>query len=100
MVEWVPEKISRTSGISQEKWFKASFEYLSTQIERCRSNFRPGFFGAIAFKFEPKMTVVIKNLAQKVDFLTKCRSNQDCRSICAGTVANCLCESIFDQDHP
>ena len=56
------------------------------QIERRRSNFRPGFFGAVAFKFEPKMTVVIKNLAQKVDFLTKCRSNQDCRSICAGTV--------------
>ena len=32
------------------------------------------------------MTVLIKNLAQKVDFLAKCRSNQDCRSICAGTV--------------
>ena len=28
------------------------------------------------------MTVVIKNLAQKVDFLTKCHSNRDCRSIC------------------
>ena len=27
-----------------------------------------------------------KNLAQKVDFLAKCRPNQDCRSICAGTV--------------
>jgi len=56
------------------------------QIERRSSNFRPGGFGAVAFKFEQKMTVVIKNLAQKVDFLTKCRSNQDCRSICAGTV--------------
>ena len=32
------------------------------------------------------MTVIIKNLAQNVDFLAKCHSNQDCRSICAGTV--------------
>ena len=61
MVEWVPEKISRTSGISQEKWFKASFEYLSTQIERCRSNFCPGFFGAVTFKFG-KTAVIIKML--------------------------------------
>ena len=51
------------------------------QIERRRSNFRPGFFGAVAFKFEQKMTVVIKNLVQKVDFLTKCCSNQDLVSI-------------------
>ena len=56
------------------------------QIERRRSNFRPGFFGAVAFKFEPIMTVLIKNLAQKVDFWANCCSNQDCRSICAGTV--------------
>ena len=56
------------------------------QIEWRRSNIRPELFGAVAFKFEPKMTVVIKNFAQKVDFWTKCRSNQDCRSICAGTV--------------
>ena len=56
------------------------------QIERRRSNFRPEVFGAVAFKFEPKITVIIKNFVQKVDFLTKCCSNQDCRSICAGTV--------------
>ena len=34
------------------------------------------------------MTVIIKNLAQKVDFWANYRSNQDCRSICAGTVYN------------
>ena len=56
------------------------------QIERRHSNFCQGFFGAVVFKFEPNMTVIIKNLAQKVHFLAKCRSNQDCRSICAGTV--------------
>ena len=38
------------------------------QIERRRSNFRPEVFGAVAFKFEPKMTVIIKNFVQKVDF--------------------------------
>ena len=43
-------------------------------------------FGAVEFKFEPNMTVLIKNFAQKVDFWANCRSNQDCRSICAGTV--------------
>ena len=34
------------------------------------------------------MTVPCKNLGQKVDFLAKCHSNQDCRSVCAGTVSN------------
>ena len=38
------------------------------QIERRCTNFGPGFFGAIIFKFEPNMSVLIKNLAQKVDF--------------------------------
>ena len=70
--------------------------YRTAQIERRRSNFRPGVFGAVAFKFEPKMTVVIKNLAQKVDFLTKCRSNQDCRSICAGAVDKLLANNWHD----
>ena len=28
--------------------------FVSTQIERRRSNFRPRDFGAVAFKFEPK----------------------------------------------
>ena len=51
--------------------------FVSTQIERHRSDFRPRFFGAVVFKFEPNMTVIIKNLAQKVDFLAKCHSNQD-----------------------
>ena len=41
------------------------------QIERRRSNFRPEVFGAVAFKFEPNMTVVIKYLSQKVDFWSK-----------------------------
>ena len=36
------------------------------QIERHLSNFRQGFFGAVAFKFEPNLTVVIKCLPQKV----------------------------------
>ena len=62
------------------------------QIERHRSNFHPEVFGAVAFKFEPKMTVVIKNLTQKVDFLTKCCSNQDCRSIYASTVLKTIHE--------
>ena len=57
------------------------------QIERRRSNKQKWFFGAVEFKFEPNMTVLIKNLAQKVDFWANCRSNQDCRSICAGTVS-------------
>ena len=56
------------------------------QIERRRSNKQKWFFGAVEFKFEPNMTVLIKNLAQKVDFWANCRSNRDCRSICAGTV--------------
>ena len=55
------------------------------QIERVwHSNFRPGFFGDIAFKVEPNLTVVIKYLPQKVDFvqkIAKCGSNQECRSI-------------------
>ena len=38
------------------------------QIERRRSNFRPGFFDAVAFKFEPNLTIEIKYLPQKVDF--------------------------------
>ena len=41
---------------------------VSTQLERRRSNFRPRFFGAFAFKFEPNLTVLIKYLPQKVDF--------------------------------
>ena len=41
---------------------------VSTQIERRRSNFRPRFFGAFVFKFEPNLTVLIKYLPQKVDF--------------------------------
>ena len=45
-----------------------------------------GFLVPLHSNLNQKMTVVIKNLAQKVDFLTKFRSNQDCRSICAGTV--------------
>ena len=56
------------------------------QIERRRSNFRPGGFGAVAFKFEPNLTVVIKYLPQNVDFcskIVKCRSNQECPSIFA-----------------
>ena len=60
------------------------------QIERRRSNKQKWFFGAVEFKFEPNMTVLIKNLAQKVDFWANCRSNQDCRSICAGTVGTKL----------
>ena len=35
------------------------------QIERRCTNLGPGFFGAV---IEPNMTVLIKNLAQKVDF--------------------------------
>ena len=58
------------------------------QIERRRSNKQKWFFGAVEFKFEPNMTVLIKNLAQKVDFWANYRSNQDCRSICASTVYN------------
>ena len=61
------------------------------QIERRRSNKQKWFFGAVEFKFEPNMTVLIKNLAQKVDFWANCRSNQDCRSICAGTVVCVVC---------
>ena len=38
-------------------------------IEGRHSNVRSGFFGAVAF-FEPNMTVVIKYLSQKVDFLS------------------------------
>ena len=59
---------------------------IPAQIEWRHSNKQKWFFGAIEFKFEPNMTVLIKNLAQKVDFWANCRSNQDCRSICAGTV--------------
>ena len=65
---------------------KYKWDTVPAQIERRRSNFRPGFFGAVIIKFVPNMTVLIKNLAQKEDFLAKCHSNQDCRSICAGTV--------------
>ena len=65
-------------------WFQPTT--VPEQVEWCCSNFRPEFFAAVVFKFEPNMTVIIKNLAQKVDFLAKCRSNQDCRSICADTV--------------
>ena len=56
------------------------------QIERRHSNKQKFFFGAVEFKFEPDMTVIIKNLAQKVDFRAKCRSKEDCCSICAGMV--------------
>ena len=62
------------------------------QIERGFSNFRPGFFGAVIFKFEPNMTVFNINLAQKVDFFAKCYSNQDCLGICASTVFSTLIE--------
>ena len=65
---------------------------ISKQILWRCSNFRPEVFGAVAFKFEPNMTVVIKYLSQKVGFLVckkivKCRSNQECRSICVDTVS-------------
>ena len=36
--------------------------FVSTQIERRRSDFRPRFFGAVVFKFEPNLTVLIKYL--------------------------------------
>ena len=47
------------------------------------------------------MTVLIKNLAQKVDFWAKSRSNQDCRSICAGTVCTQIevSTSLFHHFH-
>ena len=48
--------------------FTFSIVTVPEQIEWRRTNFRPGFFGAVIFKFEPNMTVLIKNLAQKVDF--------------------------------
>ena len=67
-------------------WYLIPFYTVPAQIERLRSNKQKWFFGAVEFKFEPNMTVLIKNLAQKVDFWANCRSNQDCRSICAGTV--------------
>ena len=51
-----------------------------------RSNRQKRFFGGVAFKFEPNMTVIIKNLAQKVDFCAKWHNNQDWRSKCADTV--------------
>ena len=60
------------------------------------------FFGAVALKFEPKMTVIIKNLAQKVDFWAKCCSNQDCCSICADTVIDFKIQNlsnIFNSDY-
>ena len=41
--------------------------FVSTQIERHRSDFRPRFFGAVVFKFEPNLTY----LPQKVDFCSK-----------------------------
>ena len=44
---------------------------VSTQIEQCRTNFCPEIFGAVAFKFEPNMTVVFKYLSQKVDNWSK-----------------------------
>ena len=59
---------------------------VSAQIEQRCSNMTKRFFGAVALKFEPNMTVIIKNLAQKVDFWAKRCSNQDCCSICADTV--------------
>ena len=60
------------------------------QIERRHSNKQKFFFGAVEFKFEPDMTVIIKNLAQKVDFRAKCRSKEDCRSICASMVCTVI----------
>ena len=60
-----------TSNVHISNAFSLIRHTISTQIKWSRSNFCPGFFGAVAFKFEPKMTVVIKNLAQKVDFFTK-----------------------------
>ena len=50
------------------------------------SNRQKRFFGGVAFKFEPNMTIIIKNLAQKVDFCAKWHNNQDWRSKCADTV--------------
>ena len=47
---------------------------ISAQIERHHSNIPLEFFSAVAFKFELNMTVIIKNFAQKVDFLAKYRS--------------------------
>ena len=44
---------------------------IPAQIERRHSNFCPGFFGAVAFKFEPDLTLVIRYLPQKVDFCSK-----------------------------
>ena len=44
---------------------------ISTQIERHCCNFRPGFFGAVAFKFEPNLTVVIKYLPPNSGLLFK-----------------------------
>ena len=44
---------------------------ISTQIEPRHSNSCPEFFGAVAFWFEPNMTIVIKYLSQKVDFWSK-----------------------------
>ena len=49
----------------------SSIHTVTTQILRRRSNFRPEVFGAVAFKFETNMTVVIKYLSQKVDFWSK-----------------------------
>ena len=49
-------------------------------------SFQKWFINAVEFKFEPNMTVLIRNLAQKVDFWANCSSNQDCHSICTSTV--------------
>ena len=68
---------------------------VSAQIEQHCSNMTKRFFGTVALKFEPNMTVIIKNLAQKLDFWVNCRSNQDCRSICAGTVYYICKKYIF-----
>ena len=83
---WLTEASSSSEGIIGTD-LHTFFLNVLAQIERRRSNFHPGFFGAFVFKFKPNMTVIIKNLAQKVDLLTKCRSNQDCCSICSGTVS-------------
>ena len=56
---------------------------VSTQIEWHRCNFRPGFFGAIAYHcnqvFAPKQWTFVQKIG-------KCCSNQECRSIWVDTV--------------
>ena len=72
------------------------------QIERRHSNKQKFFFGAVEFKFEPDMTVIIKNLAQKVDFRAKCRLRKT--AVVFAPVWYVLCnfsyKSQFSASHP